>query len=394
MSSTGQTDETPPHPHGTSRPVTACRDHDTALYRLRTTLEHIGKGICVFDAERLLLLCNRDYGEVYRIDPRDLPPGTTLAEIVTLREQRGTGPAMGRDSYLAWRYGLRPDIPLAADVKLQDGRVVHVVHRPMPDGGWVATHEDVTDRRLHEETAAEARQLEAVGRLTGGIAHDFNNLLQTIGTALEMSRLALRPPEGAEMHQLLADATQAVHQGGRLTQQLLAFSRRQMLLVKPVDLWQLVLRAQDPIRQFAPATIAVVVQTDVPPLPCLLDDAHFHTALLNLARNACDAMPDGGTLRFGAEPVALSAAPAARLGLAAGPYARLDVIDTGHGIPAPDLPHVFEPYFTTRQSHARPGLGLPQVHGFTHQSGGSVQIRSQPGSGTTVSIWLPLATEL
>ncbi len=361
---------------------------------LQTTLEHVGQGVCFFDGDRRLLLCNQQYAELYRLSPEALSPGTSLEEIVAMRTQMQTGPAMGPQNYLTWRYGLSAAAPFDADVTLEDGRVIHVVHRPMEGGGWVATHEDVTERRHGEEMVVQARKLEAIGRLTGGMAHDFNNLLQTVGTALEMSSLVMGAQADAELRQLLADAAQSVRQGGALTQQLLAFSRRQMLLVTRVDLWQLVLESEQLLRQICADQVRLELGAAPPPLPCALDPAQFRGSLVNLALNACEAMPGGGTLTLRVDMVTLTPPQAARLNIGAGTFARLDVVDTGHGIAESDLPHVFEPFFTTKTVSSSAGLGLAQVHGFAHQSGGSVSIRSGALSGTVVSLLLPLADAL
>ncbi len=359
---------------------------------LATTLEHITQGVCFFDGEQRLLLCNRRYAALYDLPPELMRPGTTLRAIARHRDAVGSGPEMTVDAYLDWRDEVRRlDRPHESEMTLRGGKTILIRHHPMSDGGWVATHEDITERRRTEEMLRQARKLEAVGRLTGGIAHDVNNLLQTVVTALEMASLTADIQADPKLRQLIADATLAVEQGGQLTQQLLSFSRRQVLRPETVDAGALVEGMRGLISRACGERVRFELVADGGPFPCLLDIAQLRSALLNLVLNARDAMPSGGRLTITLANVAVAGRAAEAAEIAAGRYVRLDVADDGQGIARADLPLVFEPFFTTKQFGEGSGLGLAQVHGFAHQSGGSVAIASTPGRGTTVSLLLPRA---
>jgi two-component system, NtrC family, sensor kinase len=231
--------------------------------------------------------------------------------------------------------------------------------------------------------------MEAIGQLTGGIAHDFNNLLMVIGGNAAMLNDAV--PDDAVRRRLTA-ITQAAERGERLTRQLLAFSRRQMLRPEPIDLRD---RVQDISEMLSPslrADIEVMLKIPDQTWPVSVDLAEFDLALLNIAVNARDAMPEGGVFRIEARNATLDAVDTAGEGLT-GDFVAVTLSDTGAGMAPEVLAQAFEPYFTTKEVGLGSGLGLSQVYGFAKQSGGAASIESAVGKGTSVTLFLPRAME-
>jgi signal transduction histidine kinase/ActR/RegA family two-component response regulator len=225
------------------------------------------------------------------------------------------------------------------------------------------------------------QRLEAIGQLTGGVAHDFNNLLMVVNTNVHLLRA--RHPALAEDPQLVR-IDRAVATGSKLTRQLLAFARRQPLRPQVIDLAVAVPELMDLIRPSLSAQVKAHCHVE-PGTACVaVDPAEFELAIINLAVNAKDAMPAGGTLTIRAGNVQADE-------LRGRPGVRIDVSDTGHGIPPEIVDKVFEPFFTTKEVGRGTGLGLSQVYGLADQAGGTARIRSALGQGTTVSILLPAA---
>ena len=267
---------------------------------------------------------------------------------------------------------------------------------PEPDGvNFIAVGRDISAEAAKQaelETAQEAlrqsQKLEAVGQLTGGVAHDFNNLLTVIRGSVE---LRLRPgvPE-AKQRRYLAAIADTTDRATKLTSQLLAFARRQALKPEVFDAGESVRALADMIGTLAGAR--VVVEARVAPEPCFVnaDPSQFDTALINIAVNARDAMGGEGRLTVEVGPVrqvpAIRGAPPV-----SGDFVAVSLTDTGAGIPPETLGQIFEPFFTTKPVGAGTGLGLSQVFGFAKQSGGEVEVRSQPGRGATFVLYLPRA---
>jgi PAS domain S-box-containing protein len=252
----------------------------------------------------------------------------------------------------------------------------------------VGTVLDVTERQLLEEQLRQAQKMEAVGRLAGGVAHDFNNLLTAILGSAELLLGHLGPdhPERVEAEEIRKAAMWAAD----LTRQLLAFSRQQVLDPQVFDLGAVVTSMDKMLRRLIRADITLRTQL-APDLGAVrADPGQIEQVIMNLAVNACDAMPGGGTLtietanvELGAEPVQEQASPAG------GRYVMLTVSDTGMGMNATTQTHIFEPFFTTKERGKGIGLGLSTVYGIVKQSEGYVSLESQPGRGTTFKVYLP-----
>jgi len=262
-----------------------------------------------------------------------------------------------------------------------DGRVYHNEDGVPVRIAGVAT--DATERRRIEEILQQSQRLQAVGTIAGGVAHNFNNLLTIVLGNLDLA--AQQSSEIARFRRYLDAARQAAERGANLTWQLLAFARQQPLHPEPVELSGQLRDLSMLIVESFPANIRI--ETDIPSNLWVveIDPSEFQLALLNLAFNAHDAMPHGGVLRISARNRVVDDD---HLGLA-GRYVIIDLSDDGSGIPPEVLSRVFEPFVTTKEVGAGTGLGLSQVHGFVHQSGGAVDIESEPGKGTVVRMYLP-----
>jgi PAS domain S-box-containing protein len=242
-----------------------------------------------------------------------------------------------------------------------------------------------------EEVLNHSQRLESVGQLTGGVAHDFNNLLTVIQGNLQVLEELPAIARDGQARALVGAATRATRRGAELTGKLLAFSRRQVLQPIAIDIHVLLQSLTDMLLRALDQRIRIEIDAKRGVPPVLADPVQLESALLNIALNARDAMPEGGTLRFHIEtcdtlPVALrdeqGAAPE-------GSYVAISISDTGTGMADSVKERVFEPFFTTKDAGRGTGLGLSTVYGFIHQSRGAITIDSSPGHGTTVAIYLP-----
>jgi signal transduction histidine kinase len=240
----------------------------------------------------------------------------------------------------------------------------------------------IRQREAMRERLTQTQRLEALGRMTGGIAHDFGNVLNVIATNLDLVRRdAGRGPAPVEA------AIRAVQQGTRLGSQLLAFARRQNLIVEPRDANRLVSTLRPLLEQAAGSSVDVSLDLTDDLWPCYTDDVQLNAAMLNLVINARDAMPRGkGVIRITTRNRSVTGGWSRRA-LPAGDYVELTVADDGSGMPPDVLQHAAEPFYTTKGDGAGTGLGLSQVHGFAHQVGGGLHIESTVGAGTTVHLF-------
>jgi signal transduction histidine kinase len=250
--------------------------------------------------------------------------------------------------------------------------------------------EQRVEERTREREAAlaqvhEMQKMESLGQLTGGVAHDFNNLLMAVLGNLELLKKKL--PDNPALNRLIEGAIAGADRGATLTKRMLAFARRQELKPATVQLSSLVEGMEDMLRRSLGPTISIEATLDASLPPVLVDSNQFELALLNLALNARDAMPEGGRLTIvahrdeGAAPIA---------GLPNGEYVCILVADSGLGMDEQTLKRAAEPFFTTKGVGKGTGLGLPMVHGLVAQSGGAMQIASQVGVGTSIRLWLPV----
>jgi PAS domain S-box-containing protein len=275
----------------------------------------------------------------------------------------------------------------------------HVVIDPIYDDdgaiiGFAKITRDITERRQAQitldqtrEALAHSQKMDAIGQLSGGIAHDFNNLLMVILGSLELANKRL--PDDPRVSPLIANATQAAQRGAALTQRMLAFARHQDLNLRPVDVPVLVRGMTDLLQSSIGPSIRIETQFPLPLSPVHADANQLEMALLNLAVNARDAMPEGGVIVIAARDVKVAAGSVENL--TAGNYVCLSVTDTGEGMDRATLARAMEPFFTTKGVGRGTGLGLSMVHGMTGQSGGRFVLKSRKGRGTTAEMWLPVA---
>ena len=257
------------------------------------------------------------------------------------------------------------------------------------DGYWVRTwgiSRDVTERKHLEEQLRNAQQLEAIGRLAGGVAHDFNNILSII-----MGHAELLLATGVEERSRLGleQMRRAAERAASLTQQLLAFSRKQVLQPRVLDLNETVADVQKMLSRVIGEDIELIARLHPSLMMVKADPTQLEQVLINLAVNARDAMPHGGRLAMETSNLELGEDTARDVDLTPGKYVMLRVSDTGSGMDATTLSHVFEPFFSTKPVGKGTGLGLSTVYGIVKQSGGSIQAESQPGRGTSFRIYLP-----
>ncbi|MEQ1759056.1 MAG: ATP-binding protein [Vicinamibacterales bacterium] len=280
------------------------------------------------------------------------------------------------------------------------GRVIATPPQTAPTQSTVITGRD--SREVAESSGARPRdtgpaemppQLQVAGRLAGGVAHDFNNLLQVIGGSAEglVHELEAGDPR-REAAQAIVDASR---RAATLTQQLLAFGRRQTLIASPIDISALITEALPQLRGRVGQRVKVTTRlaADLPPVHA--DRSQVLEVLSNLADNAAEAMPEGGTLAISSGMVEVDEEMRrARPWLHLGPFIRIQLTDTGAGIEDQALPHLFEPFFSTKSQWGRTGLGLASVYGVIKQSGGFIWVESKVGQGTRVTILLPPVVEV
>jgi PAS domain S-box-containing protein len=268
---------------------------------------------------------------------------------------------------------------------------LEIQHAPLRSGdgvvvGGIAFVRDITERRQAEEQLRQVQKMEVIGQLTGGVAHDFNNLLSAVLGNLELLRKKI--PEEPQLLRHVDGAMQGAERGAALTQRLLAFARRQDLKPRPVDLATLI----EGMKALMERSLGPMIDIDfqlAPNLPpASVDPNQLELAILNLAVNARDAMPEGGSLTIRTS----EELPPPRLGLS-GRFLKVAVVDTGSGMDSETMQRAIEPFFSTKELGKGTGLGLSMVHGLAVQLGGALNLSSRPGSGTTVELWLPISTQ-
>jgi PAS domain S-box-containing protein len=261
--------------------------------------------------------------------------------------------------------------------------------------GFAKITRDITERRQAQEKLEKTREallqsqkMEAVGQLTGGIAHDFNNLLMAVLGSLELVRKRL--PDDGRTRSLLENAVEGARRGVSLTKRMLAFARRQELKQERIDVAELVRGMAELMQRSLGPGIEIETRFPLAALPVIADANQLEMALLNLAVNARDAMPEGGQIIISAREESILSAN----GLRPGQYIALTITDRGTGMDQATLARAMEPFFTTKGLGRGTGLGLSMVHGFAEQSGGRFTLCSQQGEGTTAEIWLPMAEDV
>jgi len=348
---------------------------------LQATLETLRDPIFVLDAQGTVVAWNEAFVRLAGWD-------------------RSREPTLGRAELLSQRFpALRVLLaPLQLDGKAAeqiltarasyDGRDYEISRGDMADGGAVVRCVDVTDKLRDEAALRQGQKMEAVGQLTGGMAHDFNNILQIVQANLDLIKADMSTNEAALAR--LQSASAAADRGARLTQQLLAFSRRQPLAPRPTAIGRLVTDLSVLLRHALGERITLDVAVVQASWNATIDPGQLENALLNLAINARDAMAEGGTVRVEVSNATLDRRYASlHPDVTPGSYVLIDVADTGTGMSAEVAARAFDPFFTTKQEGKGTGLGLSMVYGFVRQSNGHIRIDTAIGQGTSVKLYLP-----
>jgi PAS domain S-box-containing protein len=323
----------------------------------------------------------RAYGKT-----REQVIGHTLEEVLGAQEGAETGESL--------RKCLQSGKPHHY-VRKRGAIIYDAVAAPVPSEAsescrLVVSGRDVSESRRLEEQLRQSQKMEAVGQLTGGIAHDFNNLLQGIIGSLNVVEKRISQGRGTDVARFIGGAMTAAQRAAALTHRLLAFSRRQPLDPKQVDVNELIASMEDLLRRTSGAAIDLVLTLDENIWLTRCDTNQLENALLNLSINARDAMPDGGTLTIETRNVVLDDEAASRRGgIKPGGYVCIRVRDTGAGMSPDVISRAFDPFFTTKPTGQGTGLGLSMVYGFARQSEGAATITSDLGKGTTVKLYLP-----
>jgi signal transduction histidine kinase/CheY-like chemotaxis protein len=355
---------------------------------LQSTLDSVREGIGAFDARKRLTAWNDLFVALLGLPDGYAQRGRPLADLQALA--RGRDDPVFADLSELDRRARRDGRALTAERKRNDGKTIELYHNPSRDGGFVTSFTDVTELRQREAFLQHAQKMDSLGQMTGGVAHDFNNLLTVVVGNLDALRRHVAGDARAE--QLVDRALVGAERGAKLNQQLLSFARKQPLEPQVVNLGRLVPELELLLRKSLDERVEIEVIGSGSLWNSLIDPTQFQSAVLNLALNARDAMPEGGKLTLELANVSLDEAYAARHAeVTAGQYVMLAVSDTGTGMPAEIVERAFDPFFTTKAVGKGTGLGLSQVYGFAKQTGGHVKIYSEPGHGTTVKLYLPRA---
>ena len=359
-----------------------------AEQRYKHLIDTASDAILVIDAVTgIVVEANARSGEFLGRSTRELVG--TRAELIVLESDHeayrgmlnaaleGTAVA-GRELRLIYSDGSALAVEVNASMtELEGKRIIQGIFR------------DIRERKRLEEEARQAQKMEVVGRLVGGIAHDFNNLLMVILTQISKIRSL---PSRTQLLERAETVQTAAEKAASLTKQLLAFGRRQVLVLQVLDLNLLLGEVKEMLSTIPTEQVQLMMAPSSQPLPVKVDPGRIEQVIMNLAVNACDAMPAGGVLTIKTARVSRTG-PATLATSDPAPYAMLEMTDTGCGMDAETKAHLFEPFFTTKPMGKGTGLGLSTAYGIVKQSGGSIEVESLPGKGTTFRVYLPIVEQ-
>jgi PAS domain S-box-containing protein len=363
----------------------------------RTLFEHMAQGVVYLDADGRVTMANPAAERILGLTlARMQAPDAMQSLCNAIHEDGSLFVEQEHPSIAAMRTG-RPILGVVMGVQNPEsgGRrwiLVDAVaeYRPGETRPYqvFTTFTDITERKRIEAQLFQAQKLESVGRLAAGVAHDFNNCMYCV---LGFSELILNDLPADSTHRpYLVQIQEAARQAAEVTKQLLAFSRQQMLLARPVDINALIRDHQNMLRRLIGEDIHVELDLLQGAAIAVADPTQFHQVLMNLCINARDAMPHGGTLTIRTNTLG-HVAPPPDVGRKAGAFVTMVVEDTGVGMSAATLDHIFEPFFTTKESSKGTGLGLPVVHGIVRQHGGWIEAESREGHGARFIVYFPRA---
>ncbi|MGD9947721.1 MAG: ATP-binding protein [Desulfobulbus sp.] len=351
-------------------------------------------GICITGSDQACLFGNRRFSDLWHAQI-DCHPGQPTAPIFAQIVEQLADPACFEEALA--RVEQSTDAAFQGELLLFNGATFEYYTVPVQTSegtvyGRLWSFRDVSERKTMEEQLRQGQKMETLGSLAGGIAHDFNNLLSPIiGYAeLGLNQLESADPMAVSLGQILKAASRAAD----LTRQILAFSRKQMLEVRIVDLNEVIGEYEDMLRRLLGETIAIQTVLTPQPAQVRVDRSQIEQVVLNMAVNARDAMPDGGTLTIETAEVYLDQRYAERhVEVEAGDYVMLSISDTGSGIEEAIRDRIFEPFFTTKERGKGTGLGLATSFGIIKQHHGHLWVYSEPDHGTTFKMYLPKAEE-
>ncbi len=363
------------------------------LSLLSATLEATADGILVVDLHRRVVLYNNRFAEMWKI-PQELLDGNDDWKVLDYAKNQVKSPA-------AYQKKIEdlfqvPDAEDSALIHLRDGRIFEGFYRPQRIGaeivGRVACFRDITDQKRLESQLSQAQKMEAIGNLAGGVAHDFNNLLTVInGYSSQLGR-ALKDDE--KLRQKADLILQAGERASGLTRQLLAFSRRQVLEPKVLNLNELIRNFEKMLSRLIREDIKIVLRLNDDLRSVKADPGQMEQILLNLTVNARDAIDGAGRITISTANAELDQSfVRTHPGAVPGRYVLFSVSDTGSGIDETIQPQIFDPFFTTKEQGRGTGLGLATVYGIVKQSAGYIAVESVPGQGTNFSVYIPLTKE-
>ncbi len=364
---------------------------------LRETIESIPEGFVVYDSDDRLVMCNEAYRALYPHAAAALVPGARFSEFLRARLAHGdVAEAVGREDEWVAEHLRQHRLPANTHEQvLADGRHILAIDRRTRSGLTAGIRLDVTPLRTAEAQLHQAQKMDSIGQLSGGIAHDFNNLLGTVIGNLDL--LAEGAAGDKTLETFANEALAAALRASELTKRLLAFARKQPLRPQTVDVGKQLTGLADLLRGMLGETVTLEVAIADALWPIVVDPVQLESAIVNLAINARDAMPDGGVITIraaNAAPMEVTLAagdPARDAGSPLGDHVVIAVSDTGVGMTQEIMARAFEPFFTTKPAGKGTGLGLSMVYGFAKQSQGHVEIDSEIGRGSTVKLYLPRA---
>ena len=416
MAVTFERDGRPRRLIGTHTDITRAKDNENAMrrvndelaqqqHRFNIILQHSHDAFVAISADGIITDWNASAERMFGWSEAEAV-GRPMAELIIPEAQRARHHA-GFARFIKSGHGTLLNNVIEVAALHRSGRLLpaELAVAGFPEGNQFAVSafiRDVSERKAAERSAAErsqaleearqalshAQKLEAVGKLTGGIAHDFNNVLQIINGNVQL--LQQFAPSPTQLRQRLASVGAAVARGAKLSSQLLAFARRQPLQPSAIELPRIVRDRDDLLQRALGEQIVIEVRQDADLWNVFVDAGQLENVLLNLALNARDAMPGGGTFLVDLRNTVLGLDDARHLAdIAPGDYVRLRVSDSGCGMTDDVMAHAFEPFFTTKPVGHGTGLGLSMAYGFVKQSGGHIRLESAAGHGTTIEIYLP-----
>jgi len=371
----------------------ARRQAQSKAAQLQAALAGMTDGIMMLDADLRVLEWNDNFVEFTGMPRHLMRVGLPMRDLIRAQAEVGEFGPVDPDAEADRRMQILHSAAVAGIVERlrPNGRVVEIRRNLLPGGGFVTLYADITERRVAAERLRQVQTMAAVGRLTAGLAHDFNNLLASITLNAEMLEIDLE--EDVKLAQRASIILQATNRGAALVHQLLAFSRKQELVPSLIDINATIMSMREIVRTSIGSTIRLETELEEGLWPVLVDLTQIENVILNLVINARDAMPGGGTLVIKTTNERLRGDTSVE-DLPPGDYVTIRISDTGTGMTDEIKRNAFDPFFTTKAAGKGSGLGLSQVYGVTRQSGGSTEIISTPGEGTTIRIVLPRAAVL